>query len=130
MTLEIHQRRLIAQDIFDKIINLLSLRDKVISKLLYFGAPISQNDVLSLRIDQVEFGSNKINYESGPVIYPSHIFSELDLIIGKRIEGYVFTGRNYKKIDPTVPYRAIKRAAAKVPNIDPNFSLKHLSNRL
>lgn len=124
------QRRLISLDIFDKIIGFLSLRDKVIAKLIYFGAPISQSDVFSLRIDQVVFDSNRINYDSGPVIYPKHVFSELDLVIGKRSDGYVFVGRTEKKIDPTVPWRAIKKAAHQINGIDKRFSLRHLSNRL
>jgi len=123
-------RRLVPKELFDKIIDLVCLRDKAIAKLIYFGAPISQSDVFSLTIDQVQFDKNQINYQSGPVTYPKDVFSDLDMIIGKRTYGFVFTGRGNKKIDPTVPYRAIKKSAKQIKEIDPNFSLKHLSNRI
>ncbi|OGT44283.1 MAG: hypothetical protein A3F13_02635 [Gammaproteobacteria bacterium RIFCSPHIGHO2_12_FULL_40_19] len=124
------QRRLIPRELFEKIIDGVALRDRVVAKLLYFGAPINQNDVYSLKIDQIDFDYNHINFDLGSIRYDRHVFLDLDLLIGKRKKGFVFTGRREKKIDPTVPYRALKKSAKNIEGLGDKFSLKDLSNRL
>lgn len=119
-------RHLIPNDIFEKMISYLTLRDRAIAKLLYFGAPILQKHVFSLRIDQVDFENNRINFDSEFIDFERDVFLDLDILVGKRKTGYVFIGRHEKKIDPTVPFRALKKAARDV-GLGADFSLKHLS---
>lgn len=61
---------------FTQFIQHLQARDALIAKLLYFGAP-TMDEVLNLRVHQVNLKKEVINFHKAPVQYPKHVMLEL-----------------------------------------------------
>lgn len=116
------QRRL-PFDIYIKILKMLSERERILAKIFYLGGSRSLEEVLSLRIEDIDFANSTLNISGELISYPKHVLHDLKYFVGKRTKGYVFTGRTGDKIDPTVPYRALKLVATKL-NLDSSFTFK------
>ena len=61
---------------FIKFVQLLPERDALIAKLLYFGAP-TMDEVLSLRVDQIDSRKGLVKFKKFSVKYPKHVMLEL-----------------------------------------------------
>jgi len=119
---------------FIEIMDLLSLRERTISELLYFGEDLNLNDVFTLDIQCIDFKNHSVhfkmlseNLDFPCEYYPKHVMQDLKDIVGKRKKGPVFLGKSGKAIDSTVPYRALKNAVHTLNRLDPTFSLKNFT---
>lgn len=123
----IEKNKALSFDAFISLINLLSLRDRAIAKLLYFGCEVNQGEIFPLQIKQVDFAHSRIMFDSGTRFYPKHVIHDIRKLIGRRFEGLVFLSKQGKKLDPTVPYRAVKSAAIRR-RLSHSFSLKNFTD--
>lgn len=116
------QRRL-PFDVYVKILKWLSDREKILAKIFYLGGSRSLEEVLSLKIADIDYKNNALKLSEDSITYPKHVLLDLKDYIGSRSKGYVFIGRTGDKIDHTVPYRALKTVTSKL-DLDPAFTFK------
>ncbi len=64
---------------FIKFIQELQERDALMAKLLYFGAP-TMDEVLNLRVSQVDLKKGMVRFNKFSVRYPKHVMLELKAI--------------------------------------------------
>lgn len=116
------QRRL-SFETYVKILKTLSERERILAKIFYLGGSRSLEEVLSLKIEDIDFANSTLHISGELISYPRHVLHDLKYFVGKRTKGYVFTGRTGDKIDHTVPYRALKLVTSKL-DLDPSFTFK------
>lgn len=120
---QLTSRRQLPYETYIEIITALSLREKIIAKIFYLGGNRSLDEILSLKIGDIDYSEHKLNLSGCWVVYPKHVLEDLNSYIGKRKKGFVFIGRDGSKTDPSVPYRALKTVASKL-DLDPAFTFK------
>lgn len=122
-------RRQLSYETYIEIITYLSLREKIIAKIFYLGGNRSTDEVLSLKIEDIDYAKSMLNLSGCWVSYPKHVLENLKHYIEKRKKGFVFTDRMGKKIDSTVPYRALKTVVSKL-KFDSSFTFKDFGKNL
>lgn len=114
---------------FERYIELLSRlpeREQLIAKLFYLGGARSLEDILALKISNVNFENNCINFVGRSIKYPQHVIEDIKMHLGSRKAGYLFSNtQSTDHIHHTVPYRALKKAAQTI-GLPESFSYKHL----
>jgi integrase len=99
---------------FIKFVQLLSERDALIAKLLYFGAP-TMDEVLNLRVDQIDSRKGLVKFKKFSVRYPKHVMLELkSLSAQKKKEDLVFTNLHGQQVERTHLNNCFNRAARKL----------------
>ncbi|MBS0654698.1 MAG: site-specific integrase, partial [Verrucomicrobia bacterium] len=116
-------KRRLPFETYIKILKHLSERERILTKIFYLGGSRSLEEVLSLKIEDIDFTNHTLYISEEPIVYPKHVFHDLKYFIGRRTKGFVFTGRSGDKIDHTVPYRALKLIISKL-DLDPAFTFK------
>lgn len=114
---------------YDEYVNLISYlpdRERVLCKLFYLGGNRSLEEVLNLKVKDVDFKTSQINFEKYSVHYPGHVFQELKHYLAPRKKGHVFLSKQGERVHHTVPYRALKTATTKL-NLPTSFTFKDLS---
>jgi len=102
----------------------LSSREQVISQLLYFGGTRTLEEILTLKIEDISLSSGHIILSKTPIPFPKHVLKNLKAYTDGRKKGLVFIGkRQGEKLDPTLPYRALKTVVSKL-DLDPSFTFK------
>jgi len=115
--------RSLEYETYIKILKELSERDRILAKMFYLGGGRSLEEVLSLKIKDINFANNILRLSDEQVSYPRHVLEDIKAFIGGRKTGYVFLGRHGEKIDHTVPYRALKTVISKL-GLDSSFTFK------
>jgi len=99
---------------FIKFVQLLPERDALIAKLLYFGAP-TMDEVLSLRVDQIDSRKGLVKFKKFSVKYPKHVMLELKSSLGqKKKEDLIFTNLHGQQVERTHLNNCFNRAARKL----------------
>jgi integrase len=99
---------------FIKFVQLLPERDALIAKLLYFGAP-TMDEVLSLRVDQIDSRKGLVKFKKFSVKYPKHVMLELkNSLIQKKKEDLIFTNLHGQQVERTHLNNCFNRAARKL----------------
>ena len=99
---------------FIKFVQLLPERDALIAKLLYFGAP-TMDEVLNLRVDQIDSRKGLVKFKKFSVRYPKHVMLELkSLSAQKKKEDLVFTNLHGQQVERTHLNNCFNRAARKL----------------
>lgn len=99
---------------FIKFVQLLPERDALIAKLLYFGAP-TMDEVLSLRVDQIDSRKGLVKFKKFSVKYPKHVMLELKNSLGqKKKEDLIFTNLHGQQVERTHLNNCFNRAARKL----------------
>lgn len=115
---EVTRQRKLSFDIYIKFLTHLELRERIMTKIFYLGGSIALEDVLSLKIENIEFENSSICLGANSIRYSLHVLEDLRLFITVkspgRTQGYVFTGRQSERINHTIPYRALKMVASKL----------------
>lgn len=122
------QKRLVPFEIYIKILSHLDLREKIIAKMFYLGGSRALEEVLSVKIEDVDFSKNKIHLLDD-VSYPRHLLEDIKRHIQNRKKGYVFIGKEGERISHTTSFRALKKAASKL-NLDSEFTFKELTKNV
>lgn len=120
---EATQKRRLSFESYIEILKHLDLREQILAKIFYLGGHRNLEDVLSLKIEDVDFSKNSILITDEAVSYPPHLFQDLHTYIQSRVKGYVFIGRDGERISHTTPFRALKTVASQL-KLDPSFTFK------
>lgn len=110
-------------DLYVTIIKELAERERILAKVFYLGGARSLEEVLSLKIEDIDSKQGVLRISGEAVRYPKHVFEDLKEYINTRKKGYVFVGRKGDRIDHTVPYRSLKTVIIKL-KLDPSFTFK------
>ena len=99
---------------FVEFIQHLSPRDVLISKLLYFGAH-SIEEVLDLRVSDINFNASVVTFASGPVRFQKHIILDLHEYVQpkKGDRELVFVNAKGKRVSRTHLINAFARVFSK-----------------
>lgn len=116
-------------DLYVTIIKELADRERALAKIFYLGGARSLEEVLSLKIEDIDFKQHALYIVKEAVRYPKHLFEDLREYINDRKNGYVFIGRHGDRIDHTVPYRALKTVTSKL-KLDSSFTFKDFVKNL
>jgi integrase len=99
---------------FIKFVQLLPERDALIAKLLYFGAP-TMDEVLSLRVDQIDSRKGMVKFKKFSVKYPKHVMLDLkNSLTQKKKEDLIFTNLHGQQVERTHLNNCFNRAARKL----------------
>lgn len=118
-------KRKLPFETYIKLISELSLRERILTKMFYLGGERELEDVLSIKIQDIDFKDNTIKLSNYSIQYPRHVLSDLSSYIIDRGKGYVFLGRTGEKMSRIVPYRCLKLAANKI-GLPASFTFKDL----
>lgn len=119
------QKRAIAFETYLKILSHLDLREQILAKMFYLGGQRALEEVLSVKIEDVDFFRSIVHF-SEDVSYPCHLFEDIKRFIQGRKKGFVFAGKEEERVSTTTPFRALKKAAAKL-GLDPEFTFKEFT---
>jgi integrase len=122
---EASQKRQVSFKTYIGLLERLDLRERILAKIFYLGGARALEEVLSVRIEDVDFKKRKIQF-SEEVFYPAHLFEDIRKYTEGRKKGYLFEGRKGERISHTTTFRALKRVAADL-KLDPEFTFKELT---
>lgn len=111
---QVTQQRKMPFETYVKFISALNLRWRIMAKIFYLGGSVRLNDVLSLKVEDINFRNSTIAIRVDPIKFPLHAMEDLRTLIGKRKKGYIFQGRKNDRINHSIPYRALKVVASKL----------------
>lgn len=122
------QKRQVSFDVYVKILSSLDLRERILAKLFYLGGNRGLEEVLSIRIEDVDLKKQKIRL-SEEVFYPKHLFEDVLEYIQDRKKGFLFLGKEGERIAHTTPFRALKKVVSEL-NLDPDFTFRELTKNI
>jgi hypothetical protein len=105
---------------------LTSEKARLVAKLLYFGGKRTLEEVLSVDLKQVNFKKRQIQFDSAPIEYPEHVFSDINALTYGRKTGRLFEGRNKTPLNPKTIFRNFQDAATHL-GIGTSFGIKRLT---
>lgn len=121
------QGRALAYPLFITFLDALTSDNaQLVAKLLYFGGSRTMDEILQLKIEDVDFPKQLMYFNSQPVSYPAHVFTEIDALTHPRKKGKVFLGRQKAPLNPATIFRNFKEAALKV-NLGSSFTPANLT---
>lgn len=120
------QGRVISRDQFTKLILNLDEKGQLVAKLLYFGGSRTLEEVLSLKLEDVNFKQSLIRYGTQLVSYPAHVFSDIKVLTTPRKTGRIFLGRQNAPLNRVTIFRSFKEAGS-LAGLGTDFSPKGLT---
>ena len=106
---ETTRKRRLSFDSYIEILKHLDLREQILAKIFYLGGHRNLEEVLSLKIENVDFVKQHLLFSDEEVSY--------------RKTGFVFSGKDGERISHTTPFRALKSAVVEL-DLDPTFTFK------
>lgn len=124
---EIASKRRLSYEKYIELLSVLPHRERIITQLFYLGGARSLEDILALKIANVNHTEGHIQFEQGGSIrYPQHILEDIKTYLKGREKGFMFSNmQSTDRINHTIPYRALKKAAQKI-GLPSSFSYKDL----
>lgn len=99
---------------FIEFVQLLTDRDALIAKLLYFGAP-TMDEVLNLRVSQINQTKGAVKFNKFSVRYPKHVMIELkSYLLKKEKEELIFMNNRGEMVERTHLNNCFNRASRKI----------------
>ncbi|MBS0585740.1 MAG: tyrosine-type recombinase/integrase [Verrucomicrobia bacterium] len=99
---------------FIKFIQELQERDALMAKLLYFGAP-TMDEVLNLRVNQVDVKKGMVRFNKFSVRYPKHVMLELKGYLAKKDKAeLIFVNLRGEMVERTHLNNCFNRASRKI----------------
>jgi len=120
------QGRLISHDVYIKLLSKLDDRCQLVAKLLYLGGSRTLDEVLTLKIQNVNFKKQIIKFDSQLITYSKHVFEDIKDLIEDRSTGPLFIGRQNTPLNPSTVFRNFKDAASQI-GLGDSFSPKALT---
>lgn len=117
--------RVFPYSMFLKFVSHLKDKDRLVAKLLYFGGTRTVEEVLDLKIEDIDFDNRIIYFNSQPTTYPLHVFADARSIIKERKKGRLFLGRQNAPLNIATIFRNFKDAAIES-GVGQNFTPKAL----
>ena len=122
------QYRQVPFETYVKILSRLDLREKILAKMFYLGGSRALEEVLSVKIEDIEFSKKHIQLLEN-VSYPRHLFEDIKKHIQDRKKGYVFIGKEGERISHTTSFRALKKVISEL-HLDPEFTFRELTKNI
>jgi len=122
------QRRQVPFETYIEMLSRMDPRERILAKLFYLGGPRALEEVISLKIEDVNFAESLIHCPEG-VSYPRHLIEDIKSYIEGRTKGFVFMGRDGERISHTTPFRALKTVVSEL-KLDPEFTFKDLTRNI
>jgi integrase len=98
---------------FIEFVQLLTDRDALIAKLLYFGAP-TMDEVLNLRVSQINQAKGVVKFNKFSVRYPKHVMIELkSYLLKKEKKELIFMNNRGEMVERTHLNNCFNRACRK-----------------
>lgn len=120
---KITTNRKLPYDTYIKLIQKLNIRERVLAKIFYLGGSRTMEEVLALKIGDINFKKTALTLSGEHVQYPRHVLQDLSEYLDGRKSGYVFIGKHGEMLDRTVPYRSLKTITSKL-NFTKSLSFK------
>lgn len=120
------QGRVLAYDAFIPLLARLDDRCRLVAKLLYFGGSRTLDQVLKLKLEDVDFDKQMIRFGTQLIDYPLHVFKDIRDLVGDQVSGPVFSGRQGSSLNPATVFRNFKEAASQI-GLGDSFSPKTLT---
>jgi integrase len=111
---------------FNQLLERLDQKGQLVGKLLYFGGSRTLDEVLDLKLEDVNFKKSLIRYGSQLVSYPEHVFSDIKVLTDSRKKGRVFLGRQEAPLNRATIFRTFKEAGS-LSGLGDSFSPKALT---
>jgi hypothetical protein len=99
---------------------------RIVAKLLYFGGSRTLEEILQLKIEDVIFEKQFIQFKTHLIAYPTHVFDDIKFLTKPSTKGKVFRGRQNAPLNPATIFRNFKEAALKT-NLGSNFTPANLT---
>ena len=99
---------------------------RIVAKLLYFGGSRTLEEILQLKIEDIDFEKRLIQFETHLVAYPAHVFDDIRSLSNPSTKGKVFKGRQNAPLNPATIFRNFKEAALKT-NLGSTFTPANLT---
>lgn len=122
------QRRQIPYETYIEMISRMDLRERILAKLFYLGGPRALEEVISLKIEDIDFIRHLIHFPEA-VSFSRHLLEDITDYIEGRKKGFVFMGRDGERISHTTPFRALKTVVTEL-KLDPEFTFKDLTRNI
>jgi integrase len=122
------QKRAVAFETYNKILDCLDLREQILAKMFYLGGQRGLEEVLSVKIEDIDFIKRYINFPER-VFYPQHLFDDIEVYKEDRKKGFLFLGKDGERIAHTTPFRALKKMVTKL-KLDPEFTFRELTKNI
>ena len=119
------EKRQVSFKVYTDLLDRLDLRERILAKIFYLGGSRGLEEVLSLKIEDVDFRKKKIRFPE-EVSYRRHLFEDIKEYIQTRKKGYVFTGKGEDRISHTTSFRALKKVTTEL-KLAPDFTFKDLT---
>jgi hypothetical protein len=119
------QARALPYPLFLNFISHLKDKDRLVAKMLYFGGNRALEDILDLKIEEVDFENRFIYFNTQPITYPLHIFADVKALVKDRQKGRIFLGRQNTPLNAATIFRNFKDAAT-ASGMGQNFTPKVL----
>lgn len=120
--------RSISFETYIKILSHMDLREQILAKIFYLGGHRALEEVLSLKIEDVNFSNSLIHF-SEDISYPRHLFEDIKEYIAGRKKGFVFVGRDGERVALTTPFRSLKTVASEL-KLHPEFTFKDFTRNI
>ena len=122
------QKREVPFETYIEMISRMDLRERILAKLFYLGGPRALEEVISLKIEDVDFSRSVIHFPED-VTFPRHLLEDIKNYVEGRKKGFVFMGRDGERISHTTPFRALKTVVTEL-KLDPEFTFKDLTRNI
>lgn len=123
------QKRLIFFDTYIKILSHLDLREQILAKIFYLGGQRGLEEVLNIKITDIDFSKACILLSEEEVQYPRHLFDDIKAYIKERKKGFLFLGKDGERISHTTPFRALKKVVSDL-TLDPEFTFREFTKNI
>lgn len=108
------QSRALPHPVFIDFLVRLSEKDQLVAKLLYFGGSKTLEEILTVKIEDINFNKRYIRFNVQDVTYPLHVFADIAALSDGRESGLLFIGRQKAPLNAATVFRNFKEAAVQI----------------
>lgn len=123
----ITRKRKLPFDVYIEVLNRLDLREQILAKIFYLGGRRQLEEVLSIKIEDVDFKLNCIHFPKEDVLFPKHLLLDIKQYVKNRKQGLIFIGKEGERISHTTPFRSLKTIVSDL-KLDPEFTFKSFAH--
>ena len=116
-------KRKLPFDMYIKVIDRLDLREQILAKIFYLGGRRQLDEVMSLKVEDIDFEHHRIRFSEGAISFPKHLIVDIERHVKDRQQGLIFIGKEGERIAYTTPLRLLKVVILSL-QLDPEFTFK------
>ena len=120
------KKRALSYEMFCNLVDNMEPKYQIVAELLYLGGSRTMDQVVNVKIGDINFNKNSIKFGTHVIHYPKHVITEIKEIVGTRKSGNVFIGRMKAPLAPATIFRNFNEAASQI-GLGEGFSPKSLT---